>query len=240
MTQLTGTGPVVVAQDLFKDSDVQLHVLGEMVHSNDGRAFRYAKAGASALVVGALQQASAEDTGDQALAIAAASVGDTQIVTTGTVTVTANQYAGGFALITVTPGIGYIYPISGHAAATAAVVTIELAQEIDVALTTSSKVDLIKNPFDGVVINPTTATSAPVGVAVKAITAAQYGWLQVGGVGSVLAQGALAVGTTVIASNAVAGAAEAGADATDVQAIVGTAVTGVADTHNGAVRLALV
>ncbi len=240
MTQLTGTGPQVIAQELFSDSSTQLHGLGELVHSSDGRAYRYCKAGSSALVVGNLQQSSVEDTGDQGLAIEVATVGSSSITTTSTVTVTANQYAGGFALVTVTPGVGYLYHISGHSSATAAVVTINLDDEIDVALTASSTIDLIKNPYDGVIVNPTTATASPVGVAVKALTASYYGWLQVAGPSCLLADGTVTVGTEVVASNAVAGAVEAGADATDLQAHVGTAITGIADTEYGAVRLELI
>jgi hypothetical protein len=236
--QLVGTPAVSIAQGLFEEKSTPQHVIGETIFSNDGRAFRYGKAGGTALVVGKLQQSSAQDTGDQNLAIAAASVGATQIVTTGTVTVTENQYAGGFASITVTPGVGYLYPISGHLAATAAVVTINLAAQIDVALTTSSKVDLIKNPYDGVIVNPTTLTSAPVGVAVKALTATYFGWLQVSGPANLLSDGGFTVGLDIVASDNVAGAGEVIADGTaELLPKVATAITTVADTEYGAVFL---
>lgn len=240
MTQLTGTGPQVVSQGIFEESSTAQHNLGELVKSNDGRSYRYAKAGGTALAAGKLQQASAQDTGDQNLSVAAADAGDTQIVTTSTVTVTENQYAGGFAVIADDAGEGYMYRISSHSSATAAVVTINLADKIQVALTSSTTVDLIKNPFDSVIVNPTTISSAPVGVAVKAITAEYYGWLQVQGPASVLANGALTVGTDVVASDAVAGAVEITADGTaEILSVVGTALTGVADTEYGAVMLRL-
>lgn len=239
MTQLSG--PIqVAAQGLFSESSTALHNLGELVHSNDGRAYRYCKAGGTALAAGKLQQTSAEDTGDQNLAIAAASAGDTAIVTTSTVTVTANQYAGGFAIIADDAGEGHIYRISSHAAATAAVVTLNLADEIQVALTTSTTVDLIKNPYDGVIINPTTISGVPAGVAVMAMTAAYFGWLQVRGPASVLADGTLTVGTDVVASDNVAGAVEVTADGTpEILSVVGTAMTAATDTEYGAVNLSL-
>lgn len=241
MTQLTGQGPIVVSQNLFDESSVQRHNLGELVQSSDGRAFRYCKAGASALVAGKLQQASVEDTGDQNLALAATAVGASSIVTTGTVTVVENQYAQGFAMISVTPGAGIMYGVSGHAAATAAVFTVNLSDEIQVALTTSSKLDLVKNPFDSVIINPTTQTGQIAGVAVKAITAEYFGWLQVGGPANVLANVALTVGLDVVASDAVAGAVEVIADgAAELLPRVGVAMTGVADTQYGAVNLDLI
>ena len=239
MTQLTGTGPQVVAQGIFEESDSALHELGELVHAAD-RAYRYCKAGGTALVAGKLQQSSAQDTGDHNLAIAAASAGDTAIVTTSTVTVTQNQYADGYAVIADDSGEGYIYKISGHAAATAAVVTINLEDELEEALTTSTTVDLIKNPYDAVVVNPTTISSSPAGVAVKDITASYFGWLQVSGPASVLADGALTVGTDVVASDNVAGAVEVVADGTpEILSVVGTAMIAATDTEYGAVMLRL-
>lgn len=235
-TQLSG-GVQVAAQGLFAQSDTALHVVGDLVHANDGRAYRYAKAGGTALVVGTLLQAAAQVTGDQNLTAVAAAVGSTTLVSTTTVTVTANQYAGGYALISVTPGVGYMYKIEGHAAFTAAAPTFTLDDAIQVALTTSSRIDLIKNAHDSVIINPATATSAPVGVAIYPITAAYFGWVQVGGIANILADGAITTGTNVIASNATAGAIEPGADAADLQASVGIAMSGIATTEYGAVRL---
>lgn len=240
MTQLTGTGPVAVAQGLYEESSSALHNLGELIHSNDGRAFRYCKAGGTALAAGKLQQSSAQDTGDHNLAIAAASAGATQIVTTGTVTVTANQYAGGFVTIADDAGEGYMYRISSHAAATAAVVTLNLADKIQVALTTDTTIDIIKNPYDAVIVNPTTISSSPAGVAVKALTASYYGWLQVSGPCSVLADGGITVGTDVVASDNVAGAVEVTADGTpEILSVVGTAVIAATDTEYATVNLRL-
>lgn len=240
MTQLTGTGPVTVAQGLYDESSSAQHNLGELIHSNDGRAFRYCKAGGTALAAGKLQQSSAQDTGDHNLAIAAAAIGATSVVTTGTVTVTANQYADGFLLVADDAGEGYMYGISSHAAATAAVVTLNLKDTIKVALTTDTTIDLVKNPYDAVIINPTTISSSPAGVAVKALTAAYYGWLQVSGPCSVLADGALTVGTDVVASDNVAGAVEVTADGTpEILSVVGTAMIAATDTEYGLVNLRL-
>jgi len=210
--------------------------LGGLATTGDGRYFRYAKAGATALVPGKLQQSSAEATGNENLGVAAAAIGDTSITTTSTVTVTADQYAGGYVVVTTTPGQGYQYQIAGHAAATSAVVTLNLTDPIQVALTTSSVIDLVANPYNGVVVNPTTATGLPVGVAVAATPANYYGWIQTGGVGTVLADGSITVGTNLVASNGTAGAVE---PLTGVQALVGVAVTGIATTEYGAVNLLL-
>ena len=223
----------------MSSSATQLHKLGEKIVDGSGRVFRYCKAGAVALVPGKLQQSSAETTAHQDLACAAAAIGATTITTTSTVTVTANEYAGGFVMVTVTPGQGYQYRIKSHPAATAAAVTLTLEDPIQVALTTSSRVDLVRNPYSAVIVNPTTLTSTPIGVAVYPIAASEFGWIQTGGIANVLADGANAVGAAVVASNGVAGAVEdaAGPGAQGPQ--VGSCVTGAADTEYGAVLLSL-
>ncbi len=237
-TKLNG-GATAAAQGIFEVSATQNHDLGEFIRSSDGRGFRYVKAGASDLVVGKLQQAPAEVTNHQNLAVTATAVGATQITATlGATAATANQYAGGYVVVTVTPGVGYQYLIKSHPAASGgAAVVITLDEPVQVALTTSSKIDLVANPFNGVIVNPTTASSTPVGVAVSVIPAGQFGWIQTSGIANVLADGDNVVGAGVVASNGTAGAVE---DATGTaQAIIGIAVTGIADTQYGAVKLLL-
>ena len=234
-TQLTGA-VVVNAQKLFSESSTALHNLGELVFSNDGRAYRYCKAGATALVAGKLQQSSAEDTTNfQNLTCAVSSAGATSITTTSTVTLTVDQLAGALLTVTAaTTGAGFLYKVKGHAAATAAVVTFNLEDSVVVATTGTVTVDLAPNPYSAVIVNPASASSAPVSVAVYTITAAYYGWLQVGGVASSLNDGGSTVGTNVSASNGTAGAVEA---AVTAQAAIGVALTGVATTEYGLVKL---
>lgn len=234
-TQLSGA-VLVAAQGLLTESSTALHNLGELIFSNDGRAYRYCKAGGTTLVRGKLQQSSAEDTATQNLTAVAASAGATEVAASTTVTITANEYAGGYVAVTVTPDPGSLYKIKGHAAYTAAAPTIQLEDGIIAAWTTSTRIDLIRNPYASVIVNPTTLTSTPIGVAVYNITNAYFGWLQVGGVANILADGANAVGSNLVASNGVAGAVEDAA-APGAQPLVGTAVTGAADTEYGAVKL---
>lgn len=226
----------VAAGDLTLNTATPQTEIGTKICTDDGREFRYCYMGAVAGVPGQLYQAPAEVTANQNLAIAASAIGSTSIVTTSTVTVTANQYAGGWAIITTSTGAGYQYKIKSHPAATGAVLTLTLEDPIQVALTTNSKVDLVSSPYNGVVVNPTTATSAPVGACVYPITINYYGWLQTHGPCSLLADGTVVVGTSLVASNGTAGAVEAG---TGVQALVGTAMTGIATTEYGAVMLLL-
>ena len=228
-----------IASGIFTDSAVQEHELGSITFATDGRKFRYAKAGAANLVAGTLLQNSAEVTNHQDLTPVAAAIGATEVtVTLGATAATLNQYAGGYLVTTVTPGLGSMYKIKSHpAAGSAATLVVTLEDPIAVAVTTSTRFDLNANLYNGVIINPTTATGCPVGVAVNAITAAQFGWIQVQGPAPILAAGANAVSNFVSSSEAVAGAVT---DATHAQeSAVGNAVTGAADTEVGLVLIAL-
>ena len=79
---------------------------------------------------------------------------------------------------------------------------------IQVALTTSSTVLLLKSLYKDVIQMPTTGTGDIVGVAVKAIAADEYGWIQTHGPCGVLTDGTLIVGQHIRASDGVAGAVE--------------------------------
>jgi hypothetical protein len=233
------TGPTQSAAQAFRVEDTtQQHTLGQRMTDGLGNEYVYVKAGGTALVPGKLQQAAAEVTNHQDLTPVAAAIGDTTVtVTLGATLATANQYAGGQLLITVTPGQGYSYQIKSHpAAASAGTLALTLEDPIEVALTTSSRCDLVPNPYNGVIVSPTTASSGVIGAAVDNITAASYGWLQTKGACALLADGAVTVGTSVVASNATAGAVEA---ATGAQQVVGFALSGIATTEYGAIFLTL-
>lgn len=198
----TLTGPAIVAaQDILAESSTAQQSVGAYMETNDGRGFRYTKVGATATVAGKVYQSKALDaTNDQPSgghSVAAAAIGATAVVTTSTLTVTANEFEGGYLAVVVTPGAGYTYRIKSHLAATTAVVTMNLDDPIKIALTTSSKVIWAANPYNGVVIEPGTPTGRIVGVAPTIITAAYYGWLQTKGVASVLFTGTGVAGKVV-------------------------------------------
>lgn len=230
MSSITQVSP----QDLFVTSTIAQTDLGALAMTADGRSYRYALAGGTALVTGTLQQSAAETTGWQNLTAVAASVGDLTISSTSTITAAANQLAQGYAIVSVTPGVGYSYQISGHAAYTAAAPTLSLSDPIRVALTTTSRLDLVAHPLSAIIINPATASGTPVGVAVTNAAASTYCWVQVGGIAVILSDGGSTVGTNVSASNATAGAVEA---AVTAQAAIGVAMTGVSTTEYGAFKL---
>jgi hypothetical protein len=236
-TSITGFAQVS-AGDLTLDSATPDCQLGTQMQTTDGRTLVYVRAGATALVPGTLLQAPAEVTNHQDVVPAIAAIGATSItVTLGATAATANQYAQGYAVITVTPGQGYIYQIDSHPAAdSSGTLTLKLVDPLEVALTAASNVDLVANPYNGVIINPTTASSAPVAAATHPITATYYGWAVKEGVVSLLSDGGTAVGLAVVASNGTAGAVET---LTGTQAPIGTTLTGIATTEYGAVKIKL-
>lgn len=243
MTQLTG--PILAEyQSLFSSSatnggpggSTNLN-LGQKVYTGDGREFRFCLAGATSLVPGKLQQSAVETTAWENIAVAAAAVGATSVTITASITATANILAGGYLIVAVTPGQGYQYQIVANTAVSAAAnMVVTLADPIQVALTTSSTVTLVTNPYSNVIICPTALTGTPVGVPVFAVTNAQYGWLQVTGAAAVLADDTLTVGTALVASDTVSGAVTPLAAASTL-GVVGTAMNGITDTQYGPVWL---
>jgi hypothetical protein len=236
---LSGVGSAF-ASIAMAQSSTPSHNLGELAIMADGRKFRYAKAGAVALVAGTVVQAPAEVANHQNLAPTAdVAIGATSFtVTLGATAATANQYVGGWVVVAVTPGVGKQYKIASHPAADAsATLLLTLEEPIQVALTTAaSRVDLIANSYNGVIIVPTTPTSIPVGVAVYPISIGYYGWIQTGGIATVLSDAGTATALPVCCSNATAGAVET---ATGTQPQVGFTVSAISTTQYGAVRLTL-
>ncbi len=231
--------PVIYGIDPHSEETVPSHQLGSIGFTGDGRKFRYAKAGAT-LVAGNLLQSPAEVAANESLTPAAAALGATSITLTTGAAVTANQYGDGYIVVTNTPGNGTMYKIKSHPSTSgAASCVFQLCEPIyDVALTTTSRVDLVSNPYNGVIQNPATATGCIVGVANKAITSASYGWIQTGGSASVLAGNTIAVGLIVVANNGTAASVIPGANtATETFPLVGVSQTSITNGENGTVFL---
>lgn len=202
----------MAAQQGFEESAIQKHALGQEAVTFDGRHFRYAKIGGSNLVAGNVLQAPAADTDHDDITCRATAIGATELLITtgsGSGALDANEYADGFAVIDTTPGLGQICRILRHdaiAASTNGSLFIAPEDALTVALTTSSKITLIKNPYSGVIQNPAnTMTGAGVGVAVYPATAAYFNWIQTKGVAPVLVGGTPAVGSQLVIPGDTAG-----------------------------------
>lgn len=206
------TGPIqVFSTDIFSSSATQAHRLGQYGETRDGRRFRYCQAGASALVVGDVIQSAAVVANHINCSVTATALGATSIaVTPGATAGAANLYADGYAVISTTPGLGYSYEIDRHAAissSTEFTLYLKADSAIQVALTTSSKLDLQINPYKNVIQTPaTTLTGAVVGVAVYPIVAGEYGWIQTKGPGAVLVAGTPGAGLCCVVPASAAGA----------------------------------
>lgn len=241
MSQLT-SDPQGAGQPLYTSQATQAHQLGERLVTSDGRVFRYAKAGAVDLVAGNFIQSPAELANHQNIAVTAnAAIGATEItVTLGATAATANQYAGGQAVVTITPGLGQALNIIGHpASAGTGPLVLTLGEPLRVALTTTTRIDLVPNQYNGVIQTPvTTLTGACVGVATYIVTATEYGWLQRSGLCGALIAGTPGVGVAIVVPGTAAGAAVVDGAAAATLVVGSMASTGGNGECNG-VMLAL-
>ena len=208
MSKLTGL-PILYGIDTLDSSTLQSHPLGAIGYDAFGRKYRFSQAGAVALVKGNLLQSPARDVQytDMAVQTAAALDAGTLEVTIGTTATTANQFVEGTLVVSVTPGIGQNFTVSGHdVTAASGICTFNINEKILTALTTSSKVTVTKSPYDGVIVSPTTRTGITVGVALVAAAIDAYCWIGVEGQFGVLSDATVsAVGEAVSASTTTAG-----------------------------------
>ena len=187
--------------------------LGAYQPGSQGSWYRYCKAGASALVVGNLLQSPTIGTNANDLAVPSTSLavttgaglgaGQPVAITNANATVNASDFKGGLLEVSVTPDLGSVYTIVDNSAATTTgTLTLYLDRPIRTSWTTSTKVTLSYNPWNGVIQSPTTTlTGINVGFAVYAIPASSYGWIQTHGLGS-----ALSDTTSIIMGSGVTGA----------------------------------
>lgn len=194
--------------------------LGQTAYDVYGRRYRFFLCGATNTVAGTLYSAPTMNGSQIALAVANTS-GTTNAVSgaigTNTINVVpgaaivANQYLGGTLIISASLGIGRSYRLSSHAAGNSTVnitFTLDSGETggFDVSANSSTVVDLVANPYNAVVVSPTTAISQVVGAAINVVVNGQYGWLATNGEFPVLCDsGAPAIYTPVAASAITAG-----------------------------------
>ena len=223
ITQRGATGPLAIfaggAFQTTTDTNI-LTLVGTRWDLEDGREVILVSNGtATATVAGDLYQDAAVVPNHQGLTTTAFTAwsanGNTpaQItVTLGNTAATANQYQGGFLYVQSGVGIGQTLLIASHPAAVgSASLVITLEDNPTVALTTASVVSLWPAHGYGVIINPTTPTNAPCGIALYAIpvstaTVTYYGFLLAKGLTAALSDStAPAVGHAIASSTTTAG-----------------------------------
>jgi hypothetical protein len=227
--------------DPWAESSDQKFALGTLLRNGD-RAWRYCKNGAVALVVGApVQQAAAvhAEQDDDIAVGAAAAIGATSVEVTSTANLdgspnnVANDFAEGYLIVNDEAGEGHIYKIkSNELLDTTADSTFTLYpdESIRVALTTSSQVGLVRNPFYKVIATTAVVSGMVVGVPQFAVTEDYYFWCQTGGPASVIPQAAIALGTYAVVGTTAAKANTSAAATTELY--LGDPMTpGVADTE---------
>ena len=210
MAQL-GTPIQLLPSDVYDISSTRELSLGQLAETADGKKYRYAKAGGTALLAGKLAVAATIVANHENATVAvAAAVGATEVtITLGATAATADYYAGGSMTVNDEAGEGITYRVASHPAAESAatlVVTLLDEEGVQVALTTSSQVSLQKNSYDAVVISAADQGDMPVGIANVAVTADYYFWLQTGGDCSALADETLAVGKALTTGDSTEGA----------------------------------
>jgi hypothetical protein len=198
------------AQGIYQTSEAKKESLGALRITQDGRKFRYARAGAAALGIGKAGQmlvATANHI-NRPLGVIVPVGARVISVTVGATAVTADQYADGYFQVNDVDGEGLCIPIVSNSAIGAAggAVFITLANPLPIALAVASDVSLIPNPWAGVT-ESNTATNGFAGVAPVNVPIGHYYWAQTGGMANVLG-GAVAgaVGTKATFSGVTAGA----------------------------------
>jgi hypothetical protein len=190
-TEITGV------QGIMQESSTQNFPLGYKLELEDGRIFRYCKAGAVALVAGCMSGSplvatERDDTVNGAVAI---SVGATSFTQTAVGTITANQFQDGMACFVDDTGEGLQYKIkSNTAAAAAAETTVTLYDPIVTATGTTTSCILVVSPYTGLIITPDDVIKA-MGVPTIPVTALYYFWSQTGGLATVLQGSSTGVAT---------------------------------------------
>lgn len=218
MAKLTGKLATI---DLYASTTTQPgpYQVGQLAWDVNGKAFRYALNGATALVKGqTLQGPATLGSVYQNMTVGTAGAkGDTFIqVTNGTSTITSAQFEGGSISVytagTIAIADEYTIVAVTGTLTTGGALKVWLDRPLRAAITTSATVNMMPSPWAGVVATPlTTPTSMVVGVAVYEIPANQYGWVQTHGVCSVIPDGsAIIVGAMVGVANTVTGSVSLG------------------------------
>lgn len=218
MAQLTGIPTIgLLDVDLYQNGGTTApsgYGVGQWNPGVNGKTFRMSLVGGSNLVAGNLLQNSADDTTYTNMAVGTAAVaGDSYIqVTNGTATITSQQFEGGSISVYTagTVAVGDEYTITGVTGTLTSGGALQVFTDrpLRYAFTTSAKVTMKRNPWSGVIQFPvTTQTGIPVGVAIYALTASNYGWVQSHGLTAALSDNStFAIGSMVSPSLAVAGA----------------------------------
>lgn len=226
-------------QDIYQTSSVaNAELIGQKASTSDGRVFAYAKNGAGTLAAGKITEpvAITANYANRAVTVSAAAGSNQVTIVLGT-TATADQFIGQWLVVNDNTGQGQgAYYITGNTAATAGnsnTTIVSFRGQLSAAISsaaTATDVTIIPNQESAVVIHSAAVAVPTAGAPVVPVTAAYYFWNQVGGMASILSDGAVTKNAQGIPSDQVAGAVEIRVDAT-VIAPVGYAPELTVDTE---------
>lgn len=206
--------------------------LGALAGLPDGRIYRWAQAGASAIDPGKLNVNADPDTDVVNKTVARTyTAGTYEVIIDSAGAVAADDYKDGTLAISDATGEGVLCLVEGNSATSgAAELTVTLSQPVPVALTIDvSEATLIKSAWDDIVISATDQADMAVGVANVTIATTAYGWVQTGGPCAVWADEAVARGLALTIGTGTAGQVEALDAAGEPQ--IGVAQEALVDTE---------
>ena len=230
----------------YAESATQLFPAGTKLMRGE-EVWRYTKNGTVALNIAAPLQSAAQVHAEQSINIAvgaAAAIGDTVISLTSSTNLddspnnVVNDFAEGYVVVNDAAGEGQLRKIKSNAAFTAdtAEVLFTLYDPLTIALTTASKLALVRNPFYKVVASKAVMTGIFAGVPEIPVTASYWFWSKTGGPAPVIQQAALTLGTRVVVGTTAA-KADPAADVTTEVEIGYAMIPGDADTETAIVFL---
>jgi hypothetical protein len=232
----------------YAESATQQFPLGTKLIQAE-RVWRYCKAGATGLNIGAPISSAPAVHADQQEDIAsgvAAAIGAYVVSLTSTANLDGapndvkDTFKEGYLHVNDAAGQGQCYKIKTNEAFSGTAESLfTLYDPLTIATTTSSQFGLVMNPYKNVVVCPTAATMGwPCGVPGIAVTALYYFWSQTGGPASVVPQEAIALGNYAVVGTT-AGKVNI-ISAVTTEFIIGWPLTpGIADTEEMMIFLTL-
>ena len=179
----------------------QEHELGDLGMLRDGRSFRYYFADGAVTSGKLLQNPPAAAGHDMDLVTAVTAVGATSItVTLGAGAVTKDLYKDGYIYTNDATGEGQLFKIGTHAAndaSTTFAVPIQDEGGVRTALDATTLCGLMQNPWNHVVVAPTTFTGSVAGATTTDRADNTFGWAQRTGRAALLIKGTVVRGERV-------------------------------------------
>jgi len=195
------------AQGIYEESSTQKAPLGTRLAFSDGRVYRYALNGSTALAAGKPVKSLASGSDLVNLLVQSAAAIGTKTVTVSTAAAM-TTLAEGYLCINDNTGQGLMYKIKKSAAnaSTSTHTDITLYDPIYTALDTTSECIVVPSPYYGVTVATADGEENIIGVPPIAVTASYYFWLQTWGICNVLRADTAAVGNDLTTQTTTANA----------------------------------